>query len=261
MAAEKQKGAATGAPTIIIKKKKKGGHDGHHGGAWTVAYAEFVTAMMAFFLLLWLLNVTTSDQKQGISDYFSPLGISRTTSGSGGVLGGRTLSSPGAMLSTTAPLTPYDAVRGAPGEAAAKALDEDPEEPEEPNYQKEMPGYAAELYERQLESAAERFGIPGKQPIESLQDFARRVRMARPTYPDQRPEESRLSFQRRLDRAARACEAGPESVRPSLTERIAREIGDGLLAIDGDRVRPTPRGMDFADGIARRLMAATPGSG
>ncbi|MGE0386238.1 MAG: flagellar motor protein MotB [Gammaproteobacteria bacterium] len=54
---------------IIIKKIKKGGH-GHHGGAWKVAFADFVTAMMAFFLLLWLLGSTTEAQKRGISDYF-----------------------------------------------------------------------------------------------------------------------------------------------------------------------------------------------
>src|SRR3954463_4740791 len=56
---------------IIIKKIKKGGH-AHHGGAWKVAYADFVTAMMAFFLLLWLLNVTTPEQRKGIADYFTP---------------------------------------------------------------------------------------------------------------------------------------------------------------------------------------------
>jgi len=56
---------------IIIKRIKKGGH-GHHGGAWKVAYADFVTAMMAFFLLLWLLNATTKEQKEGIADYFTP---------------------------------------------------------------------------------------------------------------------------------------------------------------------------------------------
>ncbi|MCB9949012.1 MAG: OmpA family protein [Rhodospirillaceae bacterium] len=84
---------------IIIKKKKKGGHDAHHGGAWKVAYADFVTAMMAFFLLLWLLNVTTDDQRQGIADYFDPSNIARATSGSGGVLGGRTVGSPGQMSS------------------------------------------------------------------------------------------------------------------------------------------------------------------
>ena len=56
---------------IIIKKIKKGGH-GHHGGAWKVAYADFVTAMMAFFLLLWLLAASSEAQKQGIAEYFTP---------------------------------------------------------------------------------------------------------------------------------------------------------------------------------------------
>ena len=58
-----------------------------HGGAWKVAYADFVTAMMAFFLLLWLLNATTADQKQGISKYFEPTGAIKGSSGSGGVFG------------------------------------------------------------------------------------------------------------------------------------------------------------------------------
>jgi chemotaxis protein MotB len=55
---------------IIVKKIKKGGH-GHHGGAWKIAYADFVTAMMAFFLLMWLLGSTTKEQKQAIADYFN----------------------------------------------------------------------------------------------------------------------------------------------------------------------------------------------
>ena len=89
------------APTIVIKKKK-GGHHGHHGGAWKVAYADFVTAMMAFFLLLWLLNVTTDVQKRGIADYFEPTITSKSNSGAGGVLGGLTVGSPG---SQTLPLS------------------------------------------------------------------------------------------------------------------------------------------------------------
>ena len=90
---------------IIIKRVKKGGHD-HHGGAWKVAYADFVTAMMAFFLLLWLLNVTTADQKQAIAFYFDPFSVSNSNSGSGGVLGGRSMIEPGASISsTTAPGT------------------------------------------------------------------------------------------------------------------------------------------------------------
>lgn len=68
---------------IIVKKIKKGGH-GHHGGAWKIAYADFVTAMMAFFLLMWLLGSTTEGDKKGIADYFSsPLKIALLSSGSG----------------------------------------------------------------------------------------------------------------------------------------------------------------------------------
>lgn len=89
---------------IIVKKVKKGGH-GHHGGAWKVAYADFVTAMMAFFLLLWLLSTTTEVQKDGIAEYFTstPM-ITRSEDGSGGVLGGLTVSPDGAMTSTVQPL-------------------------------------------------------------------------------------------------------------------------------------------------------------
>ena len=67
---------------IIIKKKKAGGH-GHHGGAWKIAYADFVTAMMAFFLLMWLLGSTTKARLQGIAEYFkNPVRIS-TNGGQG----------------------------------------------------------------------------------------------------------------------------------------------------------------------------------
>ena len=60
---------------IIVKKIKKGGH-GHHGGAWKIAYADFVTAMMAFFLLMWLLGSTTKGDLKGIADYFqTPLKV------------------------------------------------------------------------------------------------------------------------------------------------------------------------------------------
>ena len=59
------------AGPIIVRKRVHGGHGGHHGGAWKVAYADFVTAMMAFFLLMWLLGATTEDQRKGIADYFA----------------------------------------------------------------------------------------------------------------------------------------------------------------------------------------------
>lgn len=56
-------------PIIIVKKKKKGGH-AHHGGAWKVAYADFVTAMMAFFLVMWLVTAVSKEQRAAIFDYF-----------------------------------------------------------------------------------------------------------------------------------------------------------------------------------------------
>jgi chemotaxis protein MotB len=86
---------------IVIKKVKKVSGGGHHGGAWKVAYADFVTAMMAFFLLMWLINTTSPEQKRGIADYFAPASVSETTSGSGGILGGTSLGEDGAKGSGT----------------------------------------------------------------------------------------------------------------------------------------------------------------
>ncbi|WP_109668892.1 OmpA/MotB family protein [Roseicyclus mahoneyensis] len=74
---------------IIIKRKKVIAGGGHHGGAWKVAYADFVTAMMAFFMLMWLLNATTEQQRKGIADYFSPtIPITRISGGGDGAFGG-----------------------------------------------------------------------------------------------------------------------------------------------------------------------------
>jgi chemotaxis protein MotB len=81
-------------PEIFVKRIKVQ-EEGHHGGAWKVAYADFVTAMMAFFLLLWLLNATTEDQKQGISNYFEPIGAVKGSTGSDGMLGGISATDPG----------------------------------------------------------------------------------------------------------------------------------------------------------------------
>lgn len=74
---------------IIIKKKKVIQGGGHHGGAWKVAYADFVTAMMAFFMLMWLLNATTEQQRKGLADYFTPtIALTRASGGGDGALNG-----------------------------------------------------------------------------------------------------------------------------------------------------------------------------
>ncbi|WP_147048975.1 flagellar motor protein MotB [Methylobacterium gnaphalii] len=79
---------------IIVKKVKKAAH-GHHGGAWKIAYADFVTAMMAFFLLMWLISMTTQEQKIGLAEYFAPASLSPATSGAGGILHGTALDTSG----------------------------------------------------------------------------------------------------------------------------------------------------------------------
>jgi chemotaxis protein MotB len=123
---------------IIVKKVKKGG-GGHHGGAWKVAYADFVTAMMAFFLLLWLLNVTTKEQKAGIANFFDPTPkIATTVSGANGMLGGLTVSKDGAMATDLQQLAPRE--EESPSMQNQKITDEQFEEEtkkrEEENFKK-----------------------------------------------------------------------------------------------------------------------------
>ena len=91
---------------IIIKKVKKAAH-AHHGGAWKIAYADFVTAMMAFFLLMWLISMTTQEQKNGLAEYFAPGATSPTASGAGGILMGTALDKSGNKSSA-----PRDAATG-----------------------------------------------------------------------------------------------------------------------------------------------------
>lgn len=80
-------------PKIIYKKVYIEGHGGHHGGAWKVAYADFVTAMMAFFLLMWLLGATNEKQRKALADYFSPtlVELKQNSAGSNGIFGGSSI--------------------------------------------------------------------------------------------------------------------------------------------------------------------------
>ncbi len=105
---------------IIIKRKKIIVSGGHHGGAWKVAYADFVTAMMAFFMLMWLLNATTEQQSKGIADYFIPtFAINRISGGGdssfvGSIFTENTLTRQGIGASTVHP-TESVGSRGATG--------------------------------------------------------------------------------------------------------------------------------------------------
>ena len=115
--------------TIVIRREEVV-EGGHHGGAWKVAYADFVTAMMAFFLLMWLINATTEAQRKGLADYFSPNSvISSNRSGFGKPFGGTTpnvngslASDNGAVRIVEAKPRPYvDAADEGDGPAATEA--------------------------------------------------------------------------------------------------------------------------------------------
>src|SRR5271165_3622768 len=85
---------------LTIIRREEVAEAAHHGGAWKVAYADFVTAMMAFFLVMWLLNATTEDQRKGLADYFSPNSLlSHASSGTGQPFGGHTAFDEGALVS------------------------------------------------------------------------------------------------------------------------------------------------------------------
>lgn len=110
---------------VIVKKVIEGGHAAHHGGAWKVAYADFVTAMMAFFLLMWLLGATTEKQRKALADYFAPTLVKtkQESSGSNGIFGGDSIVSAdnyphrAAQTGTRAITIPRDA-KGGPKEAS-----------------------------------------------------------------------------------------------------------------------------------------------
>lgn len=105
---------------IIIKRVKKGGHAAH-GGAWKIAYADFVTAMMAFFLLMWLLGSTSEGDKKGLSDYFqSPLKVAMQ-GGSGAGASASVINGGGSDLTQTA----GQAKRGDGNNAKAKRQSSD----------------------------------------------------------------------------------------------------------------------------------------
>lgn len=93
MAAKRKPDPVENVRPIIVKKIIEEGHGGHHGGAWKVAYADFVTAMMAFFLLMWLLGATEEKDRKAIADYFAPtiVELKAGSAGSNGLFGGESI--------------------------------------------------------------------------------------------------------------------------------------------------------------------------
>ncbi len=92
----------TALPPIIVKRHLGGHEEEEHNGTWKLAYADFVTAMMTFFLVMWLMNITTTEQRKGIADYFNPVAVSQSNSGADGMLAGRSVDSTGSLTTPNA---------------------------------------------------------------------------------------------------------------------------------------------------------------
>ena len=175
--------SVSGERPIIIKKIKKGGGGGHHGGAWKVAYADFVTAMMAFFLLMWLINTTSPEQKRGIADYFAPASVSETTSGAGGILAGTALGNDGAKQngsqSVVQDASP-DAKKPTDGQARDAAKSTDP---------------AADLMkDAQAKKEAAAFASAAQSLRQALQDLPELAELSKNIIIDQTPEGLRIQL-------------------------------------------------------------------
>ena len=193
---------------IIIKKVKKGGHGGHHGGAWKVAYADFVTAMMAFFLLMWLINTTSPEQKRGIADYFAPASVSASTSGSGGILAGTTLGQ-----------------QGVKGEGTVKVVEElAPEPPKNVVDQGSSSKQAASTIENASEQALR--DALKKREQQSFESAAESLKQAMQNM----PELAELSKQILVDQT-------PEGLRIQLIDQEGRSMFEAGSAKPNDRAR------------------------
>ena len=200
---------------ILIKKIKKVAGGGHHGGAWKVAYADFVTAMMAFFLLMWLINTTDPEQKRGIAEYFAPASVSATTSGSGGILGGTSLGDDGAkgsgamsVVTQLAPEAPQDAPEEA-GQATNLAAASE-----------------ADLREEVARREAAEFSSAAESLRQAMQAM---------------PELAELSKQLIIDQT-------PEGLRIQIVDQEGRSM------FDQNSARPNPRAQLLLRAVARVIV-------
>lgn len=247
---------------IIIKRKRKGGHEGGHGGAWKVAYADFVTAMWAFFILLWLLNTINSEQRKGIAEYFAPVSVSQESSGSGGLLGGRSITVPGAQMSPSSPVSTDMPTTNAPTAAADDTGGQDVSE--QAASEEQRPDESRLQYRARLEHAAESLGVAAQRPGEGLDGFAKRVQdAAKPSPESPAPSEASATpttapavaqeaaqaeaearaFQSAAAEIRQAIQSVPE-LEPLAQNLVMDQTAEGLRIqiVDGDRVAMFPSG-------------------
>ncbi len=209
---------------IIIKKIKKGG-GGHHGGAWKVAYADFVTAMMAFFLLLWLLNVTTDEAKNAIANFFDPThpAISSSQSGAGGVLGGLSVTTEGAMAQMAQPVTAPQS-SGA-SRAATKTGESGTDNPEYSEAELEQ-------LKREFEKEeAERFEEAKKEIEEAIKDSPELQELMKNVMMDITPEGLRIQI---IDQEGRPMFASGSAEMYDYTRKLMEKVAEIILKMPNE---------------------------
>ena len=239
---------------IIIKKVKKGGHGAHHGGAWKIAYADFVTAMMAFFLLLWLLNSVTQEQLEGIADYFAPTVATVSQSGSGKILGGTTIADDGTQEDTLGrptvvmDLPPPSAGKGGESAQDAPSEGESDSQPVEDQAEQQTVSEQEQLEkaeQQQFEQAADEL----KEAIETLPEFQQ---LAESLMIDNTPEGLRIQI---VDQDGLAMFPSGSAKMYEHTERVLGLVAQVILkmpqniSITGhtDSVPFTTRGEEYTN--------------
>ena len=257
---------ANGGKTIIIRKEEVIA-GGHHGGAWKVAYADFVTAMMAFFLLMWLINATTQDQRKGLADYFSPTNIlSHGSSGVGKPFSGHTPTVDGGMISDRGAVQIINGKR-----PVVDAEDDDSETPAEPRpYRRDAVQSPDRPPEQESATApvprSQIAGeVPGQPETSARQATGPRQAkpaagaVARPPTPEEaqaeRDRQERASFEQAAEQIRDAVRADPALA--DIVKQLAIDMtpeGLRIQILDEERVPMFATGSAALNDRARQLL-------
>jgi chemotaxis protein MotB len=200
-------------PVVVRRRTLAEDEDHESAGTWKIAYADFVTAMMAFFLLMWLINVTTQEQREGISDYFNPVAVSQERSGADGMLSGRTVDEEGAL---TSPSGQGEATLPVASPPVVASLGEDDREPagrpDPMPHPEGSPGVLRDLLSGAL------LGAPAGAPDAEYEAFLR-----------QRAEalEEQRAFER-VEREIRAALASMPELGPLADSMVIQQVPEGL---------------------------------
>jgi chemotaxis protein MotB len=253
--------SATNQRPIVIKKVKKVSGGGHHGGAWKVAYADFVTAMMAFFLLMWLINTTSPEQRRGIAEFFAPASVSRSSSGAGGLLAGTSFSEEGAQNGRAAQVA-----TSAEPQFTARASDASQSDNRQIEGGEQNPNQDALVRARTLRENAD-FSRAEMAIRQAMQDMPEIAEMSRNVIIEQTPEGLRIQI---VDQEGRSMFRPGEAQLNDRAQRLLAAIAPTIdqlpnrLSISGHTDAAQPGGR-FASNFdlsaaraneARRLLMA-----